>query len=50
MKKAAILDPNAKKKLKFWALLALFKKKVFKKTFSSNGNYLTLESLKYHLK
>ena len=24
MKKAAILDPNAKKKLKFWVLLALF--------------------------
>ena len=33
MKKAAILDPDTKKKLKFWSLLALFKKKSLKKPF-----------------
>ena len=27
IKKAAILDPNAKKKIKFWPLLALFSRK-----------------------
>ena len=49
MKKAAILDLTLRK-TKVLVTFSFILKKVFKKTFSSNSNYLTLESLKYHFK
>ena len=49
MKNAAILDLNAKK-TKVLVTFSLILKEVFKKTFFYNGNYLTLESLKYRFK
>ena len=49
MEKAVILDPKAKK-TEVLGSCRFILKKVLKKTFSSNGNYLTLEYLKYHFK
>ena len=45
MKKAAILDPNAHKNLSSGHFKLYFEKSLEKKTFSSNGNYLTLKAL-----